>query len=115
MHNQQINIIHKLSPFRNRLSQIIALEYNNRCIIQDCLCKSYNISGTSRKFSLNIVKTEVSKNIRKSSHLIEDVLGSKYIITPFDEFGAEMFCRDARSASLMINDDIFDLWILKMV
>ncbi|MBD2816052.1 hypothetical protein ID850_15080 [Xenorhabdus sp. Flor] len=118
--NSNLNKKSSDTLFRNRLSQIIALEYNNRCIIQDCLSKSYNISGGERKLSLNIVKTEVSKNIRKASHLIEDVLGSKYIITPFDEFGAEIFCRDAKSASLMIHNDIFyqdifDLWILKTV
>ncbi|WP_434526996.1 hypothetical protein [Photorhabdus asymbiotica] len=105
--------------FRNRISQVIALEYTNRCLIQDCLYKNYSISDTSRKLSLNVIKTETARNIRNASYLLEEALGLKYTMTPFDEFGAEIFCRDAKSASLMVHNDrfyqdIFDLWILKM-
>ncbi|MBC3228685.1 hypothetical protein [Serratia fonticola] len=106
--------------FSNRIAQAVALEYTNRCLIQDSLDKNYGATAHSRGASLNIIKTEVSRNIRHAASLLEDALGSKYVMTPFDPLGAEMFCRDARSASLMVHNDmfyreIFDLWLLKLI
>ncbi|CAI0877423.1 hypothetical protein [Serratia fonticola] len=104
--------------FCNRIAQAIALEYINECLICDVMNKIYGISDGYSGLPLNIIKTEVSRNIRNAACLLEDALGSKYIMTPFDELGAEIFCRDARSASLMVHNDmfyrdIFDLWLLK--
>lgn len=103
--------------FYNRLAQIIALEYINKCLIQDVLGKTYSISDGYPSLPLNVIKTEISRNIRNAACLLEDALGSKYIMTPFDELGAEMFCRDARAANLMVHNDmfyrnIFELWLL---
>ncbi|OKB64689.1 hypothetical protein BHU62_21360 [Serratia marcescens] len=106
--------------FSNRIAQAVALEYTNRCLIQDTLNKNYGAADHARSASLNVIKTEVSRNIRHAASLLEDALGSKYVMTPFDPLGAEMFCRDARSATLMVHNDmfyreIFDLWLLKLI
>ncbi|WP_131002679.1 hypothetical protein [Klebsiella variicola] len=115
--NSNLKIKSEGELFRNRIAQTISLEYMNRCLIQDVLYKTYNDPVNYPAQQLNIVKTEVSQNLRDAVRILEDALGSKYTMTPFDEIGAEIFCRDGKAACLMVHNDMFyrdiyDLWLI---